>query len=51
MIFQDGELRQIESNRPMQFDGWAYIPVEIRPATVEGVVIAEHDLTKRDAPK
>lgn len=50
MIFQDGELRQVESNRPMLFDGWAYVPMEPRFVTLEEQLIAKHDLTKRDAP-
>lgn len=50
MIFQDGELRQVESNRPMLFDGWAYVPMESKSVTVEEQLIAENDLTKRDAP-
>lgn len=50
MIFQDGELRPLESNKPMLFDGWAYVPMEPKSATVEAELIAKDALVTRDAP-
>lgn len=29
MIFQDGELRRIASSKPMLFDGWGYVSIEL----------------------
>lgn len=50
MVFQDGELRQIENSKPMLFDGWAYVPMETKSDAIEAQLKAEHALTKRDAP-
>jgi len=50
MIFQDGELRPLESNKPMLFDGWTYVPMEPKSAAVEAELIAKDVLAKRGAP-
>lgn len=50
MIFQDGELRRVESNMPMLFDGWGYVPLELKSAAAEVQLTAEHELPKDDAP-
>ncbi len=50
MIFQDGELRQVENSKPMLFDGWAYVPMEPRSAAVEAQLITEHKRVTPDAP-
>ncbi|WCP16220.1 hypothetical protein sphantq_04716 (plasmid) [Sphingobium sp. AntQ-1] len=49
MIFQDGELRQVENSKPMLFDGWAYVPMETRSVAVEAQLMTEHELATRDA--
>lgn len=41
MVFQDGELRQVENNKPMLFDGWAYVPMEPSSPAVEAHLIAD----------
>ena len=50
MVFQDGELRQIENSKPMLFDGWAYVPIELKSDAVEAQLIVENALTKRGGP-
>lgn len=50
MIFQDGELRQVENSKPMLFDGWAYVPMESKSADAEAQLIAEYEQVTRDAP-
>lgn len=35
MIFQDGELRRAASSKPMLFDGWAYVPIELNSDIAE----------------
>ena len=49
MIFQDGELRPLENNKPKLFDGWAYVPMEPKSAAVEAELIAKDALATRDA--
>jgi len=49
MIFQDGELRPLENNKPMLFDGWAYVPMEPKSAAVEAELIAKDALATRNA--
>lgn len=50
MIFQDGELRPLENNKPMLFDGWTYVPMEPKSAAVEAELIAKDALATREAP-
>lgn len=50
MIFQDGELRQVESNMPMLFDGWGYVPMESKSAATEAQLTVEHELSKPSTP-
>lgn len=32
MIFENGELRRVVNSKPMLFDGWGYVPIELDPA-------------------
>jgi len=48
MIFQDGELRRIVSSKPMLFDGWAYVPIELVPDVPETPSILEHEPAEPD---
>ena len=48
MIFQDGELRRIVSSKPMLFDGWAYVPIELVPYVPETPSILEHEPAEPD---
>lgn len=50
MIFQDGELRRIESNRPMLFDGWAYVPIELNSATATAHIVLKLKPVKAEVP-
>lgn len=50
MIFQDGELRRVASGKPMLFDGWAYVPIELNSDAAEGQPIMEREPEESRAP-
>lgn len=43
MIFQDGELRRAASSKPMLFDGWAYVPIELNSDAAEERAVMERE--------
>lgn len=51
MIFQDGELRRVDNSKPMLFDGWAYVPMELISNPINVLALAENEpaLMEQDA--
>ncbi|WP_165363659.1 hypothetical protein [Sphingobium cupriresistens] len=52
MVFQDGELRRVDNSKPMLFDGWDYVPMELASTPVNVLALAEGEPApmKQDAP-
>ncbi|EQB30884.1 MULTISPECIES: hypothetical protein [Sphingomonadales] len=52
MIFQDGELRRVDNSKPMLFDGWAYVPMELASTPVNVLTLEEGESApmKQDKP-
>jgi hypothetical protein len=52
MIFQDGELRRVDNSKPMLFDGWAYVPMELASTSVNVLTLEEGEPAqmKQDKP-
>lgn len=51
MIFENGELRPIASNKPMLFEGWDYIPIELDLAATDTQGVRKEEMAQSDISK
>ncbi len=50
MIFENGELRPIASNKPRLYDGWDYTPIEPNPPAIDTNHIPVEKPVEPDSP-